>query len=114
MDTVSGPSMLEFDSNVAAGQSIAFTGSGGTLFVGALQSFSAAISGFDIGGAGGTSDAIQLLGAWTETGFAENGAGTLGTLTLFNGTVHEALKFAGDYTSASFHVNQSGSVTVIN
>ena len=113
-DTVSGPSTLEFDSSVAAGQTIAFTGSGSTLFIGELQAFLATLSGYDVGGAGGMSDAIQLLGSWTETGFAENGAGTLGTLTLFNGTVHESLKFAGDYTSASFHVSQSGGVTAIS
>jgi hypothetical protein len=113
-DTISGPSTLEFGSSVAAGQTIAFAGSGSTLDLGALQTFSATLSGYDVGGSGGTNDAIQLLGTWTETGFAENGAGTLATLTLFNGTVHESLKFAGDYTSASFHLNQGVGVTVIS
>ena len=66
-------------------------------FISALcTSFSATISGYDTGGAGGTSDAIQLLGNWTETGFSENSADTLATLTLSNGTTKSALHFAGD------------------
>jgi hypothetical protein len=107
-DTVSGPSTLEFDSSVAAGQTIAFTGSGSTHFVAALPIFSATLSGYDLGGAGGDKRYSIARGSMDKDGFSENGAGTLGTLTLFNGTVHELLKFAGDYTSASFHVSQSG------
>ncbi len=113
-DAVSSASTLEFDSTVAAGQTIAFNGAGSTLLVEALQNFSGILTGYNIGGAGGTGDVIQLLGSWTQTGFSENGADTLGTLTLSNGTVQDTLKFAGDYTSGSFHVSQSGGVTSIN
>ena len=112
-DTISGASTLEFDAAVAAGQTIGFTGSGGDLHLDALQSFSATISGFDVGGAGGTSDAIQLLGNWTEEGFSENGANTLATLTLSNGTTTSALQFAGKYSQSQFTLSQQGGVTTI-
>ena len=112
-DSISDASTLEFDSSAAAGQTVGFAGSGGTLIIGSLQTFAATLSGYDIGGAGGTNDAIRLLGSWSETGFSENGGDTLGTLTLFNGTVHETLKFAGSYTSASFHVSRWTAVRTV-
>ena len=50
-------------------QTVSFTGSGGTLDLGAPQNFFGALSGFDVGGAGGSNDALMLLGAWNITGF---------------------------------------------
>ncbi len=70
VDTIVGASMLEFDGAVASGQSIYFNGNGGTLDLGAPQSFAGTIKGFDLGTTG---DAINVLSGWTFTG-ATDGA----------------------------------------
>ena len=72
----------------------------------------ATLSGYDLGGAGGYERPYSITRIMDRDGFSK--MGTLGTLTLFIGTLHDLLKFAGDYTSASFHVSQSGGVTVTN
>jgi hypothetical protein len=81
-DTISGAWTLEFDSSAALGQTIGFTGIGGTLFLAAPGSFSsstsnsATISGFDTRG---SADTIKVAGPWTFSGVTENGAGTSGS-----------------------------------
>ena len=57
-------------------------------------------------------DNVDLSGSWSLFNFSENGGGTLGTLTLTNGTNQVALEFAGSFSQTSFHI-QSGATTVI-
>ena len=113
-DTIAGAATLEFDSTVAAGQTIDFTGSDGAVFIAKLNNFAGTISGYDSDGAGGTNDIIKLLGSWTEVGFSENVTNTLATLILSKGVLQETLKFAGNYTSGSFNLSHSGGYTVID
>jgi hypothetical protein len=112
-DTVSGAATLEFDAGAVAAQTIDFTGADSVLYLGASKGFAATLSGFDASG-GGSSDAIELLGDWTEKSFSENGTDTLATLTMASGTTHLALKFAGDYSLTSFNISQSGGVTTVD
>ena len=81
-DKISGASTLEFDSTVAAGQTVSFTGGGGTLDLAAPQGFAGKISGFDTVGA---NDTIEVAGPWVFSGFTENAGGTQGTLGFANG-----------------------------
>jgi hypothetical protein len=103
-DKVFGPSTLEFDSTVAAGQTVSFTGSGGTLDLGAPQGSAGKISGFDTVG---TNDTIDVAGPWVFSGFTENAGGTQGTLGFANGANTLSLTLIGDCTSADF-VSKSG------
>ena len=92
-DTIVGASVLEFDGAVASGQSIYFNGNGGTLDLGAPQSFAGTIKGFDIGTTG---DAIDILSGWTFTGATEGATST--SLAFVDGSTHIALTLQGDYT----------------
>jgi hypothetical protein len=98
-DEISGSSTLEFDSTVAAGQTVSFTGSGGTLDLTAPQGFSGKVSGFDTVGA---NDTIQVASPWVFSGFTENKAGTQGTLGFANGSSDISLTLLGDYNPANF------------
>jgi hypothetical protein len=109
--TISGASILEFDSTVASkttlgSQDIGFTG-GGTLDLTDPKGFWGEISGF------AASDTIELLGSWSFVKLAENSAQTLGTLTLTNGGTKHAFEFVGDFAAASFSIEASGSNTLI-
>jgi large repetitive protein len=109
-DKISEASTLEFDSTVAAGQTVSFTGSGGTLDLTAPQGFAAEISGFDTVGA---NDTIGVAGPWVFSGFTD-GAGTQGTLKFANDGSHLSLTLLGDYNPADF-VHQTladGSTTI--
>ena len=98
-DEISGASTLEFDSTVAAGQTLSFTGGGGTLDLTAPQGFAGKISGFDTVGA---NDTIEVAGPWVFSGFTENAGGTQGTLGFANGASHLSLTLLGDYNPADF------------
>ena len=102
-DIISGPSTLEFNSTVAAGQTVSFTGSGGTLDLGARQGFAAKISGFDTVG---TNDTIEVAGPWIFSRFTENAGGTQGTLGFANGASHLSLTLIGDYTPPTSFINR--------
>jgi hypothetical protein len=106
-ETVSGGSTLRFDSTVASAQIVGFAGSGGTINLNDPQGFSAEISNF------AAADAINLLGSWGFSSFTENSGGTLGTLTLTNGTNNLALNFTGNYTAADFNLHESGGSTIV-
>ena len=106
-DTISGPSTLEFDSTISSGQSIAFSGAGGTLSLGNPLGYAgSSISGFAAG------DFVDLAGSWSLLNFSENAAGTAGTLTLASGTSQVALQFAGAFSASSFNVT-SGAATIV-
>ncbi len=108
-DMISGASTLEFDSTLAAGQTINYSGSGGTL--GLTDPLGCA--GSHIGNFA-ANDTLDLAGAWTLLHFSENGTGTLGTLTMTDGTHNVALKFAGNFTQSSFtFANPTGTNTII-
>ena len=85
--------MLEFDGAVASGQSIYFNGNGGTLDLGAPQSFAGTIKGFDLGTTG---DAIDVLSGWTFTSATEGANST--KLAFNDGSSHVTLTLAGAYT----------------
>ena len=103
-DTISVAATLEFGSTVASGQTVGFTGAGGTLDLGDPQGFSGKIGGFDTVG---SDDTLEIAGLWTSIGFSENGALTQGTLTLTNGASHVSLSLLGDYAAAGF-IHQPG------
>ena len=107
-DSIQGASTLEFDSTLAAGQTIDFTGtSSGTLDLTDPLGYGGSHIGNFLAG-----DNVDLSGSWSLLKFSENAGGTLGTLTLTNGTNQVALEFAGDFSQSSFHI-QSGATTVI-
>ena len=109
-DEISGSSTLEFDSTVAAGQTVSFTGSGGTLNLGAPQGFAGKISGFDTVGA---NDTIEVAAPWVFSGFTENVGGTRGTLGFMNGASTLSLTLIGNYNPADFHQTQANGSTLI-
>ncbi len=108
METISGAAKLEFDSTVGDSsaphaQNIVFAGAG-VLDLHSPQTFWGEISNF------ASNDAIDLLGSWSYSNFAEvNG---VGELTLTNGSATHRFDFIGAFTSSSFHI-ASGGTTVI-
>ncbi len=100
-DTVSGAATLEFDSKVAAGQTVYFTGSSGELALFAPAGLAGSISGFDTTGAG-SNDTIQVAAPWVFTRFTENPGGTAGDLGFMNGSSTISLTLIGDYNPADF------------
>jgi large repetitive protein len=111
-DEISGSSTLEFDSTVAAGQTVSFTGSAGTLNLVDPQGFAGKIGGFDTVGAG-SSDTIEVAGLWVFSSFKENAGGTQGTLRLVNGANTLSLSLLGDYNFAGFHQAHANGSTLI-
>ncbi len=98
-DEISGASTLELDSTVAAGQTVSFTGSGGTLDLGAPQGFAGKISGFDTVG---VNDTIEVAAPWSYTGSTENAGLTQGTLGFVSSLGTSSLTLIGDYNPADF------------
>ena len=111
VDTISGAATLEFNSSAALGQTVGFTGNGGTLDLGDPQGFSGKISGFDMVG---TNDTLEIAAPWTYLGFSENAADTEGTLTFANSATHISLTLLGNYTADDFihQVGPGGSTLV--
>ncbi len=111
-DKVVGAATLEFAGSVAAGQTLWFSGAGGTLELLSPNTFSATISDFDLGGA--TGDSLLLASPWTYASFSENSAGTLGVMTLHNGATTATLSISGNYNAANFdHTTNAAGQTVI-
>ena len=106
-DVVVGASVLEFDGAVGSGQSIYFNGNGGTLDLGAPQSFAGAVKGFDIGTTG---DAIDMLSGWTFTGATEGATST--TLAFADGSTHVSILLKGDYTGSFSHTAITGGTKI--
>jgi hypothetical protein len=92
------------------GQTISFTGSGGTLDLTAPQGFSGKVSGFDTVGA---NDTIEVASPWAFSGFTENKAGTQGTLGFANGATTLRLTLLGDYAAADFTASPANGGTLI-
>jgi hypothetical protein len=105
--SIGAGSTLNCAANVAASPTLDFAGTGGTLDLSNPLGY----QGADIAGFAAT-DNVDLAGAWSLLSFNENSAGTLGTLTLTNGTNQAALEFAGSFTQSSFTIN-SGTTTII-
>ncbi len=112
---ISGSGTLEVDPGgrmdirdaVAASVGIRLIGTGDTV-----ELFNpAGCSGVEIGGFA-AGDAVAFAGAWSLLGFAENAAGTAGTLTLASGAARVGLEFAGAFAAGSFHV-ATGATTEI-
>ena len=105
VDTISGASTLEFDSTLAATQTIDYSGNGGTLdLTNPLGYDGSHIKGF------AKTDMVDLAGSCSFLNFSENGG--VGTLTLTAGTNDAALEFAGSFTQNSFTI-KTGTNTVI-
>jgi hypothetical protein len=98
-DTISGAATLQFDSTVAAGQTVTFSGSGGTLDLTSPQGFSGAIKDFDLGGA--TNDAIDIGSGWSFTGASEGATST--TLGFAEGGTSISLVLQGTYAGTFNH-----------
>jgi Protein of unknown function (DUF3383) len=108
---LSGGHLLLLDSTVAAGQTVSFTGSGGTLDLSAPQGFAGKISGFDTVGA---NDTIEVAAPWVFSGFTENAGGTQGSLRFANGASTLSLTLLGNYNPADFvHQTQANGSTLI-
>jgi Cupin/FG-GAP-like repeat len=106
-DTISSHSMLEFNTTVASSQTVSFNGVSGALYLTNPTSFAGLISGFT------GSNCIQLPAGWSFSNFSENLSGTLGTLTVSNGSTTAALDFAGDFTAGNCTVEQLEGITYI-
>ena len=91
---------LQFDSSVAAGQTINETGAD-ALTLEQAQSFGCTISGF---GTGDTIDATNFVETGTHYNFVENSAMTGGTLTLTDtsSSLTANILMTGDYSKLSF------------
>jgi hypothetical protein len=109
-ETISGASTLEFDSTVAGGQTIGFTGAGGTLDLGDPQGFSGKISGFDTVG---SNDRLEIAAPWTYLRFSENAADTQGTLTFASGASQISLTLLGNYADDFIHQAGPGGSTLV-
>jgi autotransporter-associated beta strand protein len=110
--TITGAATLEFDASVAAGQTINFSGAGGTLDLTDFGAFSGRIHGFDTAGLG-SSDTIEVAGPWTFVNFVENAAHTSGALTFADGATNHSLTLLGNYNPASFATLVSGGNTLV-
>jgi hypothetical protein len=105
-DKVSGASTLEFDSAVVATQTVDFLGGPSavdlidpTAFLGRIADFA-------------SSNTVQLAGDWAFSGFSENVAGTLGTLTMASGASRHAFDFVGDYIASDFKITSGATTTI--
>ncbi len=108
LDSIAGVATMQFDSTVAAGQTVSFSGSGGTLDLAAPQGFSGAITGFDLGG--NTNDALDIGASWTFTGATQGAAST--TLSLVDGSAHAAVTLLGAYTGTFSHTAITGGTQI--
>jgi hypothetical protein len=106
IDKVSGASTLEFDSAVAATQTVDFLGGPSAVDLLDPNAFFGKIADFASPGT------VQLPGDWVFSGFSENAAGTLGTLTLASGASHHAFDFVGDYTASDFKITSGATTTI--
>jgi hypothetical protein len=105
-DSISGPSTLEFDSTIAASQTINFVGGGGgNLFLNDTLGYSGSqIGGFAAG------DNVELAGAWSLMQFSASMGGA--TLTMSNGTNQVALNFSGSFQQSDFTVSTSANTFI--
>jgi hypothetical protein len=108
-DEISGTT-LDFNSSVGAGQSVSFV-STGTLWLGDAVAFKGSVQNF------GGLDEIVLAGFDDSTlhplRYAENGAGTGGTLTIDDGANVAHIKFVGDYKRSDFAPMPGSGSTII-
>jgi hypothetical protein len=108
---IDGAASLEFDSSVASGERVEFTGpasgrllledlslSGSQLFHGKIADFAH----------GDTIDAGAPFGAGTKFVYQPNSNNTAGTLQLTDGTRQASLDFIGAYVKSDFHLHTDG------
>jgi hypothetical protein len=105
-DKVSGASTLEFGSAVAATQTVDFRGGPSAVDLIDPNAFFGKIADF------ASPNTVNLSGDWVFSGFSENAAGTLGTLTLASGASHHAFDFVGDYTASDFKITSGATTTI--
>ncbi len=99
-----GAATLEFDSVVATGQTVYFSGASGVLSLADLSHFHGKISGFDTVG---SDDALLIGGGWSFAGASETSSAA--TLSFVNGAAHQSLTLLGDYTGGAFSAATVGS-----
>jgi hypothetical protein len=105
-DTISAGATLEFDSTVASGQTIAFSGSNNVLDLTDPTGFSGSISGF------AATDTIDFAGAWSLLSVTQNNAGTT-TLTLKDGAATDIVHLVGAYSTTDFNLAAGAGNTTI-
>ena len=107
-DTISTGATLEFDSTVASGQAIAFSGANAVLDLTDPTGFSGSISGF------AKSDTIDFAGSWSLLSVTQNGAGTMSTLTLSNGAASDIVHLVGGaYAKTDFTLAAGAGTTIL-
>jgi filamentous hemagglutinin len=110
-DEISGASTLQFDANVAADQTVDFSGVGGEVALHKPGEFAGQISGFDTTNAG-SKDKIEVAEHWVFTGFKENaGSTTLGFKNNAGSTISHTLigNYSGTFTP---HTQANGSTVI--
>ncbi len=93
-DNIVGASKLEFDGYVAKGQTVDFSGAGGTLDLTDLGAFYAPTNGFDTTG---SNDVLLIGGGWTLQGASEGASATV--LTFAEGSARHTITLNGAYTT---------------
>ena len=96
-DNIVGAGTLEFDDYVQSGQTVLFSGAGGTLSLQDLGDFHGAISGFDTVG---SNDALLIGDGWSYV----NATITTSAATLYfaDGPLHKSITLQGDYVGGAF------------
>ena len=102
-DNIVGAATLEFDAAVTAGQTIDFSGGGGTLDLTDLAGFHGGIAGFDTVGSG---DSLLIGGGWAFDGGSHTSTST--TLNFAMGASEESLTLAGNYLDGNFLAENIG------
>jgi len=102
-DNIVGAATLEFDAAVTVGQTLDFSGNGGTLDLTDLAGFHGGIAGFDTVGSG---DALLIGGGWAFDGASHTS--TSETLNFAKGGSVESLTLAGNYLDGNFLAENIG------
>jgi hypothetical protein len=102
-DNIVGAATLEFDGVVRAGQTLDFSGAGGTLDLADLRGFHAHVDGFDTVG---SNDAMLVSGAWAFDGGSTTS--TSATLNFAKGASVESVTLTGNYLDGNFLAESLG------
>ncbi len=107
--TIASGGSLEIADPVAAGESVTFQSSTGSLALDAPSSFAGVIFGFTGDGTLAGSDQIDLKGIdYHASTFSESFNAATDTLAVSDGTDHATLQFNGVYQAANFSFTSDG------
>ncbi|GBG13993.1 uncharacterized protein NMK_1549 [Novimethylophilus kurashikiensis] len=109
---IGGTATIEFGSASSEDTTFADVGNG-TLKLDQSTAYTGTVSGFNEGDRLDFADILS--GPGTTINFAENAAGTGGTLTLSDGTHTAAIRLQGQYSVDGFHISaDSGAGTIVS